>query len=171
MRDLQTPIVSDAAIADLIAERKILPSDWMERLARFRRREDRNESQFDLIGERGTPFRIIVRQSRLKSDDFSIVLIAVLPEIGDFHLLRYDGGNHSHRNRIEGTRIGRKPHIHMATERYQTDPRRLRSDGYAEETDRYSDLRGAWRRFFEDLNPQCPDEYQTAMLPDMFTGE
>ena len=168
---MRPSIVSDAAIADLLAERKTLPSDWMERLASFRRREGRNESGIDLVGERGTQFRVIVRQSRLKADDFSIVLIAVLPEIGYFHLLRYDGGSHSHRNRIERTRIIRKPHIHMATERYQTDPRRLPSDGYAEETDRYVDLRGAWRRFFEYLNPQYPDEYQTAMLPDMFTGE
>ena len=59
----------------------------------------------------------------------------------------------------------------MATERYQTDPRGLPSDGYAEETDRCIDLRGAWRRFFEDIAPQRPDEYQTAMLPDLFTGE
>ena len=164
-------IVSDAAIAGLLAERKILPSDWMEQLASFRRREDRNESALDLVGERGTLFRVIVRQSRSRDNDFSIVLIAILPEIGNFHLLRYDGGSHSHRNRIEQTRIGRKPHIHMATERYQTDPRRLPSDGYAEETDRYSDLRGAWQCFFEYLAPQYPNEYQTAMLPDMFTGE
>ena len=143
----------------------------MEQLASFRRRDDRNESGLDLAGERGTPFRVIVRQSRYKANDFSIVLIAILPEIGDFHLLRYDGGSHSHRNRIEGTRIRRKPHIHMATERYQTDPRGLPSDGYAEETDRYIDLRGAWRCFFEDIAPQRPDEYQTAMLPELFTGE
>ena len=102
---------------------------------------------------------------------FSIILMATLPGKGDFRLLRYDGGNHSHRNRIEGNRIKNKPRIHKATERCQSDPRGLQHDGYAEETRRYRDLLGAWDCFFNDLGPQCPDGHQPRIPPDALFGE
>lgn len=112
-------IVSDAKIAELIAEPKTLPPDWMRQLNRFKDRDDRYEADVDNIeGGAGTRFRIIVRISRVKMNDFSVILMALLPENPEFPLLRYDGNSHNHRNRIERNRIMRKPHIHKATERY-----------------------------------------------------
>lgn len=159
-------IVSDAKISEMIAERKTLPPDWMQQLNRFKDKDSRYEAQVDHIeGDAGTRFRIIVGISPVKMNVFSVVLIAVLPENPEFRLLRYDGSNHNHSNKIEDNRIGRKPHIHRATERYQRDERRLPHDGYAKQTDRYQDLPGAWNCFFSDVDLQYPEEHQLGMLP------
>ena len=171
---MMADIVSDAKIAEMIAERKTLPLDWMQQLNRFKDRDDRYEAEVDLEGDAGTRFRIIVRSSRIKANDFSVVLIAALPENPEFRLLRYDGRSHTHRNRMEGNRIRREPHIHRATERYQQDPCGLPHDGYAEQTDRYQDLAGAWNCFLSDVDLQYPEEHYLGVPPahlPRFMGE
>ena len=63
-------------------------------------------------------------------------LTLILPE-QDLVLCRYNGANHTHRNRIENTKLGFGHYIHVATARYITadmDP-----DGFAEPTDRFQD--------------------------------
>lgn len=166
--------ISDDRIESLISERKVLPQDWMQQLNTFKEdRVDRYEAEFDLVGDEGTHFRIIARRSRIKTNDFSVILMAVLPENPKFHLLRYDGSNHNHRNRVERNRIVLQPHIHRATERYQASPL-LPNDGYAEPTDRYQDLAGAWNCFRTDIDMQYPEEHQIGMLPvrlPWFMGE
>lgn len=147
----------------------------MQQLNTFKEdRVDRYESEFDLVGDEGTHFRIIVRRDIIEQNDFSVILRADLPEKPKFILLHYDGSNHNHRNRVERNRIVRQPHIHRATQRYQEDPRKLLHDGYAEPTDRYQDLAGAWNCFRSDLDLQYPEEHQLGIFPvrlPWFMGE
>lgn len=67
-----------------------------------------------------------------------------------FLLKRYNGKSHRHRNILEKSVRFYDFHIHTATERYQLASRK--EEFYAEITDRYSDLRGAFRCLIEDCN-------------------
>ena len=150
-------IISDARIASMIAERKYLPLNWQQVQMMFRLRDGSAESFVNFTGADGTPFRILIRQKRGQPSDFSVILMAVLsipivPGKPEFRLLRYDGSGHDRRNTIEGNWIVGKPHIHRATERYQRKTSQRRPDGYAEETQRYRDLAGAWNSFCADVN-------------------
>ena len=143
----------------MIAEGKELPRNWQSATMTLRVRGGSAENFADFIGADGTAFRILVRQNRQRPDDFSVILMAILtqpvaPDKPEFRLLRYDGGGHPHRNKIEGNRIPYRPHIHRATERYQALAGQSRPDGYAEETQRYRDLAGAWACFCADVNLQ-----------------
>ena len=152
----------------------MLPPDWTQQFDRFKDRDDRYEAEVDFVGAAGTHFRIIARRSRVRMDSFSVILMAILPENPEFRLLRYDGSNHNHTNHVEDNRIVRQPHIHRATQRYQEAQRQLPHDGYAEPTDRYQDLAGAWNCFRSDLDLQYPEEHQIGMLPvqlHWFMGE
>ncbi len=60
-----------------------------------------------------------------------------------------------------------KPHIHKATERYQR-LRRADAEGYAEETDRYQDIKGAWDCFRADIHLQSSENYEDTNLPSPF---
>ena len=143
----------------MIAEGKELPYSWLQTTMTLRVRGGSAESFIDFTGADGTAFRILVRQNQQRPDDFSVIIMAILtqpvvPGKPEFRLLRYDGGGHAHKNTIEGNRIPYKPHIHRATERYQTRTRQRRPDGYAEETQRYQNLAGAWSCFCNDVNLQ-----------------
>ena len=157
-------IFSDSEIGNLISIEKRLSSDWQSgQVGNI----GHLQSQVDLYGTDGTPLRIIARQSVQNRNNFSIILAVETTHGRYINLLRYDGGNHPHRNKIEGTRIMYKPHIHRATERYQR-LRRADPEGYAEETDRYHDINGAWECFRADTNLQ-PLEGGTEMnLPEPF---
>ena len=161
-------IVPDSEIAGMIAEDKHLPWNWQVELSNLKNKAECLESEVYLVGMSGTKFRIIVRQHRIHVNNFTVVLTASLQDEVEMRLLRYDGRNHAHRNKIEGYRIGRETHIHRATERYQ----RLRwelHDGYAEETDRYHDLSGAWKCFGVDTRLTAPAESLNSTLPNLFT--
>ena len=108
----------------MIAEGKELSRNWQSATMTLRVRGGSAENFADFTGADGTGFRILVRQSQQRPDDFSVILMAILPQPivpnkPEFRLLRYDGGGHAHRNTIEGNRIPYKPHIHRSTERYQ----------------------------------------------------
>lgn len=164
-----TGIISDARIAAMIAEPKALPENWRQELTNLKDRVGRYESEVDFTGESGTPFRIIVSRRHPAASDFTVILMLNSPTHKEFRLLRYDGSGHDHRNTIEGNRIVRKPHIHRATERYQRATFNRRPDGYAEETQRYRDLAGAWNCFQVDVNLGFPDGCDCKFLPTPFT--
>lgn len=163
-------IVGDSEIGEMIAEAKYLPSDWQAQLADLKDKADSLEGEFSIVGTSGTRFRIIVSQSIHHQNKFTVILIAELGDGPDseIKLLRYDGSNHAHRNKIEGNRIARREHIHRATERYQRLGSRFQ-DGYAEATDRYRDLGGAWECFWHDTNLAGLGGDQFSPLPDLFT--
>jgi hypothetical protein len=64
-------------------------------------------------------------------------------------LRRYNGKNHTHKNKIEKEKI-RGYHIHKATERYQL--RGYNIDGYAEEAFTYSNWHDALSVMLGDCN-------------------
>ena len=157
-------ILSDSEIAELIEEGKLIPINWEASPV------DRNgnlQAQANVYGVNGTRFLIIVRQSIEHRNNFSVILAIRSAQERQINLLRYDGGSHPHRNRIEGNRIEYKPHIHIATERYQR-LRRADPEGYAEETDRYRDIKDAWDCFRSDIYLQSSENSEDTNLPSPF---
>lgn len=135
---------TDAEIAALIAEPKpLFMNEW-----RVTHKHGHQEEYVDMQGGAGNEFRIIRRISDSDESNFSIILGVKLPQTGQiFRLLRYDGDNHEHTNHIEDTHLYGF-HIHRATERYQES--RFPDDEYAEETNRYTDIDGAFACIFAD---------------------
>ena len=143
---------TDDEIAMLIAECKLLSSRQLP--LRFRDKRGHREAGIDIQRDSGGTFRIIIRESRFDPSDFSIIL-AIQPtqRSGLFRLRRYDG-MHEHTNLLESTRRNRDKfydfHIHTATERYQESA--FPDDGYAEATERYNDIDGAFHYLYKDAN-------------------
>ena len=166
-------VISDARIAAMIAEPKRLPQDWRQQLATRRDRPGSNESAVDVRGSAGGRFRVIIRQQQQYRNNFSVILLVETGLQPEFRLLRYDGGNHRHRNKIEDYVIERRPHIHRATARYQRAAARHPTggydhDGFAFEVQRYRDLAGAWDCFFEDIKLELPAGGSAKVLPSVF---
>lgn len=156
---------TDDEIVALISERKQLPSGFNN--PKFISKAEQIEVKLDARGDDGNVFHVIMRQNSDDLDDFSVML-AVRADHGGrlFHLLRYDGKNHEHTNHLESTRRCKDTfcafHIHIATARYQES--KYRDDGYAQITDRYTDINGAIRCLLEDAT-FYPINYQTMFLP------
>ena len=151
---------TEQEINAFISEAKQLPANY-KTLIHMKPRRGHNESELDIIGENGHQFRIILRQSRLNSFDFSVIL-AILPEDTNklFRLRRYNG-KQEHSNKIEGDRFYNF-HIHSATERYQEFGER--EDLFAEYTDRYSDITGAIKCLIDDCGFMLPPNNQLQLL-------
>ncbi|HBR57310.1 MAG TPA: hypothetical protein DEA22_07555 [Blastocatellia bacterium] len=73
--------------------------------------------------------------------DFSCGLSWLAPNGQNLTLIRYNGPSHPHRNKMEGSRLNKESHIHLATERYIGA--NIKPEGFAEPTERYSTLNGA----------------------------
>ena len=73
--------------------------------------------------------------------------------------------NVNHKNRLEGNVVN-GPHIHRMTERYQM--RTTHPDGFAEATDRYTDLNGAIELFMEMVNLRYSDGKKNRRLEEFF---
>lgn len=140
-------ILTDEQIDSLILEAKPLPENYSERMVTKAKRGHR-ERELDLIGENGSEFRLILRQSLSNPLDFSVILAFLPPSSSQvFRLRRYNGKSHEHTNQLEHqTFYGF--HVHQATLRYQAESGE-REDGFAEPTDRYADFPGC-------LLPQRP---------------
>lgn len=152
---------SDAEIAEMIAERKPLPQDYRSRV-QLRDKRGHKERELEVMGERKTQYRLILRQSDFNTLDFSIIL-AVNPADTNqlFRLRRYNGKSHEHTNQIEGGTFY-DFHIHQATERYQESG--AREDTFAESTDRYADFRSALRCMFEDCGFEAPQGAEPSLF-------
>ncbi|MCY4553521.1 MAG: hypothetical protein OXC79_07590 [Candidatus Poribacteria bacterium] len=140
---------TDQEIGELVQERKALPTDWRNQFV-TRIRRGNEESHLSLIGDRGNKFRIIIRQNQFNESSFSVVLgvhASLLNQL--FRLRRYNGNDHTHTNGIEKVTV-QGFHIHFATARYQR--RGLREDDYAETTNRYKDIDGAFECLIADAN-------------------
>ena len=155
---------SDQEIAALIQERKPLPADWRARV-RLRPKRGHEERDLELTGDRGSEFRMILRQNRINRLDFSLILAVRVPQSNQlFRLRRYNGKSHEHTNHIEDQTFY-DFHIHMATERYQEIG--TREDAYAEPTDRYGDFHGALRCLIDDANLEVPPEAQGQLFEEV----
>lgn len=142
---------NDQQITKFISEHKKLPDNWRSEL-------DSNRELY-IIGEDGNQFRLIARLNKRYPTDFSVILGIINPNTGNlFRLRRYNGlAKRMHKNKLEKTRVY-SYHIHYATQRYQE--RGYDEDGYAEETDRYSDIEGALQCLFNDANFELPQQSQ-----------
>jgi hypothetical protein len=132
--------LSDDTIGSLLAERKVLPDDFLK-LSKLKAKHGHKEFERELAGENGSQFRLVFRQSESNPLDFSIILLFIPKGSSQqFRLRRHNGKSHEHTNPIEkNTFYGF--HIHTATERYQQSG--YREDTYAEETNQYADYNGA----------------------------
>lgn len=86
-----------------------------------------------------------------------------MPTGGEVNLLRCNGPSHPHRNRIEGERFGMAPHIHRATERYQQLPHGS-AEGFAQPTDAFYDLHGAFWAMCELAHVELPPTGQPSLF-------
>jgi hypothetical protein len=152
---------SDAEIAQMITERKPLPEDYRSR-AQLHEKRGHKERELDIVGERGTQFRLILRQSNFNTLDFSIIL-AVSPVDSSllFRLRRYNGKSHEHTNPLEGDTFY-DFHVRQATERYQESG--AREDTFAEVTGRYADFHSALRCMLKDCGFEVPQGSQALLF-------
>ena len=111
-----------------------------------------------VIGDGGSTFRVILRESTINALDFSIILAVLVPQSNQvFRLRRYNGRSHQHTNHIEGASFY-DFHVHVATARYQEIG--TREDAYAEPTDRYGTFNDAFRCLLGDASFHAPAEPQ-----------
>jgi hypothetical protein len=83
--------LTDKEIATRLSESKPLSADWRIRAALKPKRGHR-EREFDVKGENGSQFRVILRQAVLNPLDFSAILALLVPKTNqDFRLLRCNG--------------------------------------------------------------------------------
>lgn len=113
----------------------------------------------------GQEFTLYVRQNKRVEDDFSCGLSWHMPSGETLTLVRYNGSNHPHPNRLESTNVDFTCHIHRATQRYIEA--NLKPEGYAETTDRYLTVNGALHELVIDCNitgivtePDHPDLFK-----------
>lgn len=157
-------ILSDKEITDLIQEKKPLPRDYRTKI-QLRPKPGHKERELDLKGEKGSEFRLILRQSAINPLDFSIILAYRPPKSNQlFRLRRYNGKSHEHTNIIEGEKFY-SFHIHHATFRYQEGG--SNEDGYAEPTDRFSELTQALSCMLKDCGFQVPTEPQGRLFEEV----
>ena len=155
-------VLSDEEIAALIAERKPCLRDQRERI-RLRPKHGHKEAELEVQGVEGNRFRVIIRQSHSNALDFSIILAFCPPNTNQlFRLQRYNGKSHEHTNQIEGTRFYGF-HMHTATIRYQELG--AKEDTYAEASDRYSDIHGAFSCMCQDCGIDFGDDGRGLLFP------
>jgi hypothetical protein len=75
--------------------------------------------------------------------------------------LRRYNGKHQHTNKIEKETFFNF-HIHYATERYQQFG--MDEDGYAQPTEYYTDLQGAFQSLIKECNLILPPDTQPNLL-------
>lgn len=163
-------ILSDNEIAGLIAEGKHMPARWQSQLRRRKKSSlAHDEREFEVVGEQGHNFRLLIRRSKVNLLDFSAILF--FEESGErYRLLRYNGKHSSrHTNLWEqrrgqpGARFDPTFHIHRATERYQSESG-LEIDGHAEPTTRYSDCDTAVTALLQDCAFEVNDGSKPRLL-------
>ncbi len=141
--------LTDAQINELVHEPKPLPSDFRQRLLNLRRKNGHESSQLTITANSGRVFEIFLRQAIINPLDFSAILGYKSPALGRvFRLRRYNGKNHIHGNRLEGTTFSYEFHIHLATARYQALG--AKEDSYAELSPRFTNLAVALDCLVED---------------------
>jgi len=153
--------LTDAEIAALIAEAKLLPDDYRLRV-QTRPKRGHRERELDLVGALGSEFRLILRESSFNPIAFSVILAWLPPQSTSlFRLCRYNGKNHEHTNALESQKFYAF-HVHRATERYQQSG--LREDSFAEPTTRYQDFAGALRCLIQDCGFLMPANHQPGLF-------
>jgi len=139
--------VTDSKISELIQlPKRVTNGNAREKIEGKHSRKDYKATTSDNT----LHFSIFVRQNQIVADDFSVGLLWHMPSGESLMLRRYNGPAHAHGNKLENTNLSYVCHIHLATERYITLGKK--TEGYAEETDRYNTVRGALHCLLIDCN-------------------
>ena len=165
-----TGILRDNEIKELIAEAKQLPENWRSQLQTKKKSGFQHEERcFEVTGEVGNIFRIILRRNSINALDFSIILIFRDKDGKEYRLVRYHGKHSSeHTNKWEKEQgqpdhtFGPAFHIHQATERYQESGYHI--DGYALITTAYQDFHSALNHFLKENNFEKPESPQLGIF-------
>ena len=156
--------LTDDEIAQLIAVRKPVSSD-LASWAKLRSKRGHDERDFTVTADDGSEFRVYLRQSRYNRLDFSVILAYRIPGSTEwFRLRRYNGRHGEHSNKIEGGAPFYAYHVHTATERYQELG--MDEDGYAEPTDRFSDLQSALQCMLQECGFEVPKVTQRGLFDE-----
>ena len=154
-------ILSDQQISEMISEEKMLPHNY-DSLFELKRKKGHREREISIKRIDGSLFKIIMRQNEINVLDFSLILAYEFPKSNQvLRLRRYNGKSHQHTNRIERNTFY-DFHLHFASERYQAAG--LKEDGYAEVSDRYTDIQSAMQCFIPDCNIILPDSNQLRLF-------
>lgn len=154
---------TDEEINRLILENKNYNGP-VDDFLRFRESDGHKKATVELPRTDGSMFIIKLRQNKNTITDFSAIL--AYQEKGtnkDFKLRRYNG-KHEHTNKLENHKFF-DFHVHYATQRYQDAGRK--EESYAEETNRYSDIKGALTCLINDCNIQIKKDAQASMFDSM----
>lgn len=148
----------DGKISQLIQEQKVFGDNW-EKQVQGKHKRGGKEASISLKGEFGSKFQLVVNQNSFNRANFCIVLgFYPVPSKKLFRLLRYDGNDHAHTNKLlKGDSIEfieYQCHRHISTERYQDAGEK--SDSYAEPDNRYSNLEEAFECAIQDCNIVYP---------------
>lgn len=163
-------ILRDSEIADLVAEKKLLPKNWQNQFSlKEKMGFQYGERSIEISGEAGNMFRVIMRRNRINTFDFSIIIMFRDKDGKECRLVRYNGKHPSpHTNKWEkeqglpNYKFGPAFHIHRATERYQEAGYMI--DGFAEPTTSYHDFYSALDCFLKDNNLQGPKSPQLGLF-------
>ena len=132
-----------------------------EGIPKMNRKPGHYEATLSVAGFESSTFHVILRQSRVNTSDFSVILAVHVPGVSNrFRLRRYNGNSHEHRNQIEGDSFD-DFHIHVATERYQKLG--MREDAFAQPTNRYATFEDAFHCLIEDANIALTSGVQRAL--------
>jgi predicted ATPase len=126
---------------------------------------------FKSIGEQVydfTPFDLLVgRNNSGKSTVLQALAIGHSRSGEDVMLMRCNGNDHLHPNRLEGEAIRDQCHVHLATERYILAG--LRVEGYAQPSENYQTLDGALHELAHRANISgLKTEADAKPLPGLF---
>ncbi len=139
--------LTDETISQLISEPKLVQNK-RKRSARKLQHEERNYVVVSKDGKNS--YTLIIRQSLVKSSDYSCGLMLNVKNSQNIMLVRYNGEGHPHTNPLEREKFECKCHIHRATERYIKAGRK--AELYAEMTDRYRNSLEALKCLLIDCN-------------------
>lgn len=152
---------TDEEIKSLVDEEKIFDGS-LDAIMDFKESDGHKSASVELRRTDGSKFIIKLRQNLNNVNDFSVIFALQGKGISkDFKLRRYNGKSHQHSNRLEGNRFYTF-HVHYATKRYQDAGRK--EESYAEETERYSDIKGALRCLLSDCNIKTKLDPQTSLF-------
>lgn len=152
---------TDGEINQLILEKKYYNgriNDFFD----FKESDGHKKASVEILRSDGSMFIIKLRQNINAINDFSAIFAYHAKGSNkDFKLRRYNGKSHEHSNNLENKRFYNF-HIHYATQRYQDAG--CKEEKYAEETDRYSDCRGALKCLLKDCNIGIRTDGQTSLF-------
>ena len=96
-----------------------------------------------VVDEHKNKYMVFLRQSLKNQKDFSCGINLIFDNNESLTLLRCNGSNYNHKNRLEDETLGYRCHIHKATMEYIN--KNKKPDGHAVIANEYDNISGAYR--------------------------